>query len=373
MACWRSSRSLKAARAPILAGLSMVALLQAACGRADHVAHPTAGQVRPCLTGRPVPSPAPSTAGMAYASPGRFLMGASPMRHEEGPPRPTRVGGFWIDRTDVTNADFARFVRATGYVTLAERPLDPKAYPGLSGDQLKPSAIVFVGSSSPPGADPGQWWRVVPGADWRHPEGPGSSIAGKDALPVVQVAWEDAMAYAHWLGHDLPTEAEWEYAARAGGPPTRFIWGDQPFDETHPQANVWQGVFPAIDTGSDGYKVQASPVGCFAPNRLGLYDMAGDVWQWTKDWYRPNLDAKANDDPQGPGGDAARAPGDPAGRRHVIKGGSFLCSPDYCYRYRPAAREAGPGDTGENHIGFRTVLRLPGPAPEGKPVSPKTH
>jgi len=351
----------------------MVALLQAACGRADHVAHPTAGQVRPCLTGRPVPSPAPSTAGMAYASPGRFLMGASPMRHEEGPPRPTRVGGFWIDRTDVTNADFARFVRATGYVTLAERPLDPKAYPGLTGDQLNPSAIVFVGSSSPPGADPGQWWRVVPGADWRHPEGPGSSIAGKDALPVVQVAWEDAMAYAHWLGHDLPTEAEWEYAARAGGPPTRFIWGDQPFDEAHPQANVWQGVFPAIDTGSDGYKVQASPVGCFAPNRLGLYDMAGDVWQWTKDWYRPNLDAKANDDPQGPGGDAARAPGDPAGRRHVIKGGSFLCSPDYCYRYRPAAREAGPGDTGENHIGFRTVLRLPGPAPEGKPVSPKTR
>jgi len=286
---------------------------------------------------------------------GTFEMGARGLRRGEGPPRLTRVDAFRIDRTDVTNAEFARFVAATGYVTQAERPLDPKAYPGLSPDQLRPSAIVFVGSTERAGSDPSQWWRVVAGADWRHPEGPGSSLAGKDSLPVVQVGWEDALAYARWLGHDLPTEAEWEYAAQGGKGATRFVWGDQPFDDAHPQANVWQGVFPAIDTGADGYKSRASPVGCFPANGFGLYDMAGNVWQWTRDLYRPGLDPDSRTNPQGP----ADAPGDPGRRRHVIKGGSFLCSPDYCYRYRPAAREAGPDDTGENHIGFRTVMRDP--------------
>ena len=313
-----------------------------------------------CLAAQPTPQRAPSVAGMALIKGGRFQMGARPLRREEGPPRTTRVGDFWIDRTDVTNAEFRRFIDATGYVTQAERPLDPKAYPGLFGDQLKPSAIVFVGSDEPPGTDPSQWWRVIPGADWRHPQGPGSSIAGEDNLPVVQVGYDDALAYARWLGRDLPTEAEWEYAAQGGKGATRFAWGDQPFDERHPQANVWQGVFPRIDTGADGYPAQASPVGCFPANGYGLYDMAGDVWQWTKDWYRPNLDPHAADDPQGPSPDAAFDPGDPGVRKHVIKGGSFLCSPDYCYRYRPAAREAGPSDTGENHIGFRTVLRVAG-------------
>ena len=293
---------------------------------------------------------------MVHLPGGTFEM---PLRREEGPPRSTRVGGFWIDRTDVTNAQFARFVAATGYVTLAERPLDPKAYPRLHGDQLKPSAIVFVGSRRPAGSDPSQWWAVVLGADWRHPEGPGSSINGQETLPAVQIAFADALAYARWLGRDLPTEAEWEYAAQGGRPATRFIWGDQPFDERHPQANVWQGVFPVVDTGADGYKAQASPVGCFSPNGFGLYDMAGDVWQWTKDVYAPNLDPRAGPDPLGPG--PAPVLGD-AVHNHVIKGGSFLCSPDYCFRYRPAAREAGPTDTGENHIGFRTVLR-PRPKP----------
>jgi sulfatase modifying factor 1 len=289
---------------------------------------------------------------------GEFPMGAKAMRAEEGPRRLTHVGAFWIDRTDVPNADFARFVKATGYVTLAERPLDPKAYPQLSGDQLKPSGIVFVGSDQPAGSDPGQWWRVIPGADWRHPQGPGSSIAGRDALPVVQVGWDDALAYARWLGRDLPTEAEWEYAAQGGKGATRFIWGDTPLDPAHPQANVWQGVFPNYDSGGDGYRAQASPVGCFPANGYGLYDMAGDVWQWTRDWYRPNLDPSAVRNPSGPDAAAAFDPGDPGLRKHVIKGGSFLCSPNYCYRYRPSAREAGPSDTGENHIGFRTVLRV---------------
>ncbi len=325
------------------------------CGRGEGASAPVGASV--CLTDLASPHPAPATAGMVFVKGGVFQMGAKALRSEEGPARKTRVASFWIDRTDVTNAQFARFVKATGYVTLAERPLDPKRYPGLSGDGLKPSAIVFVGSDRPAGSDPSQWWRVIPGADWRHPEGPDSSIVGKAALPVVQVGWEDAMAYARWLGRDLPTEAEWEYAAQGGRGATRFVWGDQPFDDAHPQANVWQGVFPVIDTGADGYKARAAPVGCFPPNGYGLYDMAGNVWQWTKDWYRPNLSAAETDNPTGPSVTAALDPGDPGARKHVIKGGSFLCSPDFCYRYRPAAREAGPTDTGENHIGFRTVMR----------------
>ena len=172
---------------------------------------------------------------------------------------------------------------------------------------------------------------------------------------MVQVGWDDAVAYAKWLGRDLPTEAEWEYAARGGKPAARFVWGDAPFDDKHPQANVWQGVFPVLDTGADGYKAKAAPVGCFPPNGYGLYDMAGNVWEWAKDWYKPNLDPKAAENPIGPAAADAVDPGDPGSRKHVIKGGSFLCSPNYCYRYRPAAREPGPTDTGENHIGFRTV------------------
>ncbi len=316
---------------------------------------------RPCQPALTAPArPAPDTAGMTLIPGGVFEQGSAPQRAEEGPPRATRVGAFWIDRTEVTNADFARFVAATGYVTLAERPLDPKAYPGLKGDQLKPTAIVFVGSTDPRFSDPSQWWRLIPGADWRHPLGPASSLAGKDALPVVQIAYADALAYARWLGRDLPTEAEWEYAARGGLKAARYSWGDQPYDARHPQANIWQGPFPAVDTGEDGYKARVAPVGCFPANGYGLYDMAGNVWEWTKDWYRPNLDPVVGADPQGPAEADAYDPGDPVERRHVIKGGSFLCADNFCFRYRPPAREAGPTDTGSNHVGFRTVLRVKG-------------
>jgi formylglycine-generating enzyme required for sulfatase activity len=333
---------------------SLAALELAGCAR-----HPTEGPRAACLANLPPALRAPSTAGMVLIPAGAFQMGAQPMRPEEGPERTTRIGSFWIDRTEVTNADFARFVKATGYVTLAERPLDPHVYPQLSGDQLRPSGIVFVGSDRAAGPDPSQWWRVVQGADWRHPQGPGSSIAGKDALPVVQVGWDDALAYARWLGRDLPTEAEWEYAAQGGRQhATRFVWGDEPLDPKTPQANVWEGIFPVEDSGADGYKALAAPVGCYPPNGYGLYDMAGNVWEWAKDWYRPNLAPGGDADPEGPRETVAFDPGDPGVRKHVIKGGSFLCSPNYCYRYRPAAREPGPSDTGENHIGFRTVLRV---------------
>jgi formylglycine-generating enzyme required for sulfatase activity len=311
-----------------------------------------------CLANLPAARRAPDVAGMVLVKGGAFDQGAAPARAEEGPPRRTTVGSFWIDRTEVTTADFARFVAATGYVTLAERPLDPRRYPGLRGDQLKPSAIVFVGATDPQGTDPSQWWRVIQGADWRHPLGPGSSIDGKGSEPVVQVAWADALAYAHWLGRDLPTEAEWEYAARGGLKDRTYTWGDNAYDPGHPQANIWQGPFPALDTGEDGYKARVAPVGCFPPNGYGLYDMAGNVWEWTKDWYRPNLDPAQAADPSGPTQPEAYDPGDPAERRHVIKGGSFLCADNFCFRYRPPAREGGPTDTGSNHVGFRTILRV---------------
>lgn len=318
-----------------------------------------AGGERPCLAARAAPAPAPSTAGMVLVKGGEYLQGAAPARREEGPPRATKVGSFWIDRTEVTNADFARFVAATGYVTLAEKPLDPKAYPTLSGDQLKPSAIVFVGAKTPDDG-PGQWWQVVQGADWRHPEGPGSSIAGKDDHPVVQIAYDDALAYARWLGRSLPTEAEWEYAARGGLKDAAYTWGNQPLDMKKPQANVWQGPFPQSDAGTDGYKAETAPVGCFAPNGYGLVDMAGNVWEWTKDWYAPNLDPTQIVDPVGPTEREAYLPSTPDEKRRVIKGGSFLCADNFCFRYRPPAREAGPTDTGSDHVGFRTVLRVEG-------------
>jgi formylglycine-generating enzyme required for sulfatase activity len=350
-----------AAALPLVLG--PVALGLAGCGKtADRPAAQAAATqvaaIRPCLSARPPAAPAPSTAGMVLVKGGTFAQGAAPQRREEGPPRQTTVGSFWIDATEVTNDDFARFVKATGYVTLAERPMDPKAYPGLSGDQLKPSAIVFVGAANPTTSDPGQWWRVVQGADWRHPQGPGSSIAGKGDRPVVQVAYPDALAYAKWLGRDLPTEAEWEYAARGGLKGAEYTWGDQPLDPQKPQANIWQGPFPALDTGADGYKAQTAPVGCFPANGYGLFDMAGNVWEWSKDWYRPNLDPADAVNPAGPTERAAYRQGDPTERSHVIKGGSFLCADNFCFRYRPPAREAGPTDTGSDHVGFRTVLRV---------------
>ncbi|MGA0605970.1 formylglycine-generating enzyme family protein [Phenylobacterium sp. VNQ135] len=308
--------------------------------------------------GEAPPAACPAAPAGEVALPGgRFVMGADPLRPEEGPPREVTVGPFSIDRTEVTNAQFAAFVEATGYVTLAERRPDPKFYPGVDPSRLKPSSIVFVGDVADPSrSDPSRWWRVVEGADWRHPLGPGSSIAGREQLPVVHVGFEDALAYARWRGRDLPTEAEWEYAARGGLTEARYPWGDEPSTAAAPRANHWQGPFPALDSGADGYKMTPAPVGCFAPNGHGLYDMAGNVWEWTRDWYRPGLVAEGAD-PSGPDQAQAFDPAEPQTPKHVIKGGSYLCADDYCFRYRPGARQPGPPDTGASHLGFRTVKR----------------
>ncbi|WP_296600723.1 formylglycine-generating enzyme family protein [Phenylobacterium sp.] len=345
--------------AAALLALSTLSVAFAACDRRPAPQKIVTAPKSDCLPPQPIPARAPSTAGMVLVKGGEYLQGAAPARREEGPPRATRVGSFWIDKTEVTNAEFARFVAATGYVTLAEKPLDPKLYPGLAGDDLKPSAIVFVGAKNP-NDGPGQWWRVIRGADWRHPEGPGSSIEGKENHPVVQIGYDDALAYARWLGRDLPTEAEWEYAARGGLKDAAYTWGNQPLDMKKPQANVWQGPFPQADAGTDGYKAQTAPAGCFAANGYGLVDMAGNVWEWTKDWYAPNLDPTQIVDPVGPTEREAYLPSTPDEKRHVIKGGSFLCADNFCFRYRPPAREAGPTDTGSDHVGFRTILRVKG-------------
>jgi sulfatase modifying factor 1 len=278
---------------------------------------------------------------------GKFLMGAHPHHAEEGPPLEVEVGPFAIDRTEVTNEQFARFVEATGYVTTAERPLDPKLYPDLPPEMREPASLVFI---PPKDGRPGEW-RLVAGANWRHPQGPGSSIVGAEREPVVHVSYEDALAYARWAGRDLPTEAEWEYAARGGLHAARYEWGD--VAPQRPRANHWQGRFPTDDLATDGYKARVAPVACFPPNGFGLYDMSGNVWEWTRDWYRPALSG----DPNGPSEREAFDPAD-GGRKHVIKGGSYLCADNFCFRYRPAARQPGPPDGGSSHIGFRTVRRL---------------
>ena len=251
---------------------------------------------------------------------GNFTMGENPRYPEEGPPRNVTVPDFAIDAHEVTNAQFAAFVDATGYETVAERP--PPIVPGAPAEMSEPGSAVF----HTPDANDRRWWRWVPGANWRHPEGPDSSIEGRDNLPVVQIAYEDALAYADWAGGTLPNEAQWEYAARADAPANTL-----PVDQDGaPTANFYQGVFPQRDLGEDGYRTRA-PVGCFAPNSHGLYDMIGNVWEWTADPDR-------------------RAPGSA-----VIKGGSFLCAANYCARYRPAARQFQERGLGANHIGFRLV------------------
>jgi formylglycine-generating enzyme required for sulfatase activity len=298
--------------------------------------------------------------------PGRtFMMGSDAHYPEEAPTHSVRVSGFWMDRTVVTNADFARFIAKTGYVTLAERPLDPAQYPDALPEMLVPGALVFQQTRRPVELrDCRNWWIYQPGACWKHPEGPRSSIVARANHPVVHIAYEDAEAYAKWAGKSLPTEAEWELAARGGLEGATYAWGDEFMPGGKPHANTWQGEFPWQNLCQDGYPGTA-PVKSFPPNGYGLYEMTGNVWEWTADWYRdrhkkPQPKACCvPENPRGPSVEHSFDPGAPKVRipRKVIKGGSFLCAPSYCRRYRPAARYPQMIDTATCHIGFRCIVR----------------
>lgn len=289
-----------------------------------------------------------------------FLMGSDGHYLEEAPAREVEVSGFRIGRTPVTNERFAAFVEDTGYLTVAERPLDPADFPGAPVENLAPGSMVFTRTSGPVNLRHlSQWWTWTPGASWRHPEGPTSSVAERADHPVVHVAAEDAEAYAAWAGCALPTEAEWEHAARGGLRGTEFTWGNEPEGDV-PLANYWHGQFPW--SAQRGYGA-TTPVGSFPANGHGLFDMAGNVWEWTADWYGERRWADtsaccAPKDPRGVTPDESRDPAQPQFRqpRRVIKGGSFLCADEYCRRYRPAARRPQMSDTGMSHIGFRCVL-----------------
>jgi len=291
--------------------------------------------------------------GMVALPGGTFRMGSAEFYPEEAPVRAVSVEPFAIDRRPVTVAEFRRFVTETGYVTLAEREPDPALYPDADPALLAPGSLVFRGTDGPVRLDDVRaWWRYEPGACWSAPEGPGSSVRGRHRHPVTQVAFEDALAYARWAGKDLPTEAEWEYAARGGLDGARFAWGDDATVRGRLVANWWQGRFPWENTREDGYE-RTSPVGAFAPNGFGLYDVCGNVWEWTKD----RVEA-----PQGTPASPCCAAERPAGappaiERRVIKGGSHLCAPSYCLRFRPAARQFETVDTSTGHIGFRCVVR----------------
>jgi formylglycine-generating enzyme required for sulfatase activity len=306
-------------------------------------------------------------AGMRAIPGGAFTMGSDRHYPEEAPAHRVKVAPFFMDETAVTNRQFAAFAQATGYVTVAERPLDAATYPEASPEQLQPGALVFHMTSGPVDTrDFRNWWHWVPGANWRHPEGPGSTIKGRKDHPVVCVAYEDAEAYATWAGKELPTEAEWEYAARGGLDGREFAWGDELAPRGKHVANTWQGAFPWQNLAEDGHE-RTCPVRSFPPNGYGLYEVCGNVWEWTTDWYSAAHTPADPDKPSCCAADNPRGPSivgsfDPAQPqvvipRKVLKGGSFLCAPSYCRRYRPAARHPQMVDTGMSHVGFRCVKR----------------
>jgi formylglycine-generating enzyme len=309
-----------------------------------------------------VPAHAQDTDGMVWIAGGTFRMGSEDFYPEERPVHSVSVEGFWIDPCPVTAAEFRRFVRDTGYTTVAERPLDPADYPGADPALLVPGSLVFRKTKGPVDLrDYRNWWAYVPGASWKRPGGPGTTINGRDRHPVVHVAFEDAEAYAAWAGKELPTEAEWEFAARGGLDGAAFAWGDEHMPNGRPLANTWQGEFPWQNLKLDGYE-GTSPVGKFPPNGFGLYDMTGNVWEWTTDFFSQQHQAETESpccvahNPRFTSAEASYMPGETIPRR-VIKGGSHLCAPNYCLRYRPSARQGEAVDTSTAHIGFRCIRR----------------
>jgi formylglycine-generating enzyme required for sulfatase activity len=300
---------------------------------------------------------------MVWIPGGTFVMGSDHHYPEEAPAHTVTVSGFWMDASAVTNSDFGAFVTATGHVTRAEKLTSRDDYPGADPSMLAPSSIVF--KRPPRGkalAGPYDWWAYVRGASWRHPRGPASGTKGLEDHPVVHLAYEDAEAYCAWVGKELPSEAEWEFAARGGLHEAEFVWGDELTPGGRHMANTWQGEFPVQNRCDDGYS-WTSPAGAYPPNGYGLYDMAGNVWEWTSDWYQ-EIDSIQSpcctvENPRGGKREDSYDPSLPQIKipRKVTKGGSFLCAPNYCKRYRPAARMAQPIDTSICHLGFRCILR----------------
>lgn len=295
---------------------------------------------------------APAPKGMKWLPGGTFAMGSKTGADDGRPIHDVTLDGFWMDETEVTNRQFKEFVDATGYVTVAERKPDPKDFPGAPPELLVPGAIVFTPPDHKVALNNAmQWWRWQPGASWQHPSGPDSSIKDRMDYPVVQIAWEDAVAYAKWAGKRLPTEAEWEYAARGGLKGQTYGWGNDKHPKEKWMANVWSGEFPVKNTKADGF-VELAPVKSFPPNGYGLYDMSGNVWEWVADWYRPDYYAKSPAaNPTGPS--SSFDPEEPGMPKRVLRGGSFLCSDEYCIGYQPGIRSKSSPDTGLQHTGFR--------------------
>jgi formylglycine-generating enzyme required for sulfatase activity len=320
-----------------------------------------------CLVLYSSPLLAENPEGMIHLPSGTFWMGsdignkALPLgsRNNEGPAHQVTVDSFWIDIYPVTNAQYAKFVKETGYVTYSEVTPDPKDWPGAKPEMLFAGSIVFKQPKSKVDMrNYFNWWELKKGANWRHPTGPDSSIEGKDQHPVVHVTYKDAESFCKWAGKEIPTEAQFEYAARGGFDKKKYSWGDQPKHFTEPLANLWQGKFPYHNENKDGY-LETSPVGSFPPNGYGLYDISGNVWEWVSDWYHPDYfrtSPKIN--PKGVKRQQSYDPNEPGVPKRIVKGGSFLCSENYCTGYRPSARMATDPRSSSNHNGFRCVKHI---------------